>query len=275
VSVTLRAALNGYSSINTPSFDNCAYWHAMLAAGPGAAALTHALEFPEDSDPPTTTATTYGEGQVNGNTATESWVVELLCSDPEVGGFASGCSRTEYRLDAGDVTPYGEPVIVRDGGSHVVEYRSVDAAGKEEVFRSIALSISCPLGAPDGDGDGIADDCDNCPAISNVDQANRETDSVGDVCDNCPYYASADQTDTDGDGRGDACECTDQSGEGRNTVTDLVEINKAIFNPTLAKPLCDGNNDGDCNVNDIIAANVEIFSPGNTSICARQPVSGP
>jgi len=30
-----------------------------------------------------------------------------------------------------------------------------------------------------------------------------------------------------------------------------------------------------CNVADIVAANVEIFSPTNTSICARQPVPGP
>jgi hypothetical protein len=30
-----------------------------------------------------------------------------------------------------------------------------------------------------------------------------------------------------------------------------------------------------CNVADIVAANVEIFSPGNTSICSRQPVPGP
>jgi hypothetical protein len=91
----------------------------------------------------------------------------------------------------------------------------------------------------------------------------------------CPFYASPDQTDTDGDGRGDACECTDQNGDGLNTVSDLLAINQAIFNPSLVTPLCDGNNDGDCNVGDILAANVEIFSPGNTSTCSRQPVPGP
>jgi hypothetical protein len=93
--------------------------------------------------------------------------------------------------------------------------------------------------------------------------------------DNCPYYETSNLADTDGDGRGDACECTDQNGDGRNTVADLVGINLAIFNPGLVTPLCDGNNDGLCNVNDIIAANVEIFSPGNTSTCARQPSPGP
>jgi hypothetical protein len=48
-----------------------------------------------------------------------------------------------------------------------------------------------------------------------------------------------------------------------------------MCNAVQESPLCDRNNDGLCNVLDIIAANVEIFSPGNTSTCARQPVPGP
>jgi len=104
----------------------------------------------------------------------------------------------------------------------------------------------------DGDGDGVCDDTDNCPLFPNPDQL-----------------------DTDADRRGDACECTDQNGDGLNTVADLVAINLAIFNPALVTPLCDGDNDDLCNVSDIIAANVEIFSPTNTSTCARQPVPGP
>ena len=38
---------------------------------------------------------------------------------------------------------------------------------------------------------------------------------------------------------------------------------------------CDANNDGNCNVSDIVAVNIEIFSPGSTSTCARQPVAQP
>jgi hypothetical protein len=102
-----------------------------------------------------------------------------------------------------------------------------------------------------------------------------DLDGVSDARDNCPQIANTAQTDTDRDGRGDICECTDQDGDGINSVADLVAINRAIFTPALATPLCDGNNDGKCDVRDIIAANVEIFSPGNTSTCARQPVPGP
>jgi hypothetical protein len=103
----------------------------------------------------------------------------------------------------------------------------------------------------------------------------RDGDGIADAADDCPFFANSDQRDIDQDGRGDACECTDQNGDGRNTVSDLVAINQAIFTPALVTPLCDGTNDGRCDVTDILAANVELFSPTNTSICARQPVPGP
>jgi hypothetical protein len=116
---------------------------------------------------------------------------------------------------------------------------------------------------------------DNCPGQANPDQADGDADGAGDACDNCPFHASPSFADADSDGRGNACECTDQNGDGRNTVSDLVAISTAIFNPGMVTPLCDGNNDGKCDVSDIVAANVEIFSPTSTSTCARQPVSGP
>jgi hypothetical protein len=103
----------------------------------------------------------------------------------------------------------------------------------------------------------------------------QDADHISDAADRCPFFANRNQADLDGDGRGDVCECTDQNGDGRNTVSDLVAINIAIFNPAQRTPLCDGNNDGNCDVNDIIASNIEIFSPGSTSICSRQPVPGP
>lgn len=35
----------------------------------------------------------------------------------------------------------------------------------------------------DGDGDGISDSTDNCPAVANTDQANTDMDGLGDACD--------------------------------------------------------------------------------------------
>jgi hypothetical protein len=103
----------------------------------------------------------------------------------------------------------------------------------------------------------------------------EDGDGVAPASDNCPFFANPGQLDTDEDGRGDDCECGDQNGDGENTVSDLVGVNVAIFNPDLATPLCDANDDGACDVNDLIAVNVEIFSLDNTSTCPRQPVPGP
>jgi len=79
------------------------------------------------------------------------------------------------------------------------------------------------------DGDGIDDCDDNCPSITNPDQADSDGDLIGDACDtctdtdgdgfgnpgfpantcpldNCPHVYNPDQTDTDGDGLGDVCD---------------------------------------------------------------------
>ena len=60
---------------------------------------------------------------------------------------------------------------------------------------------------------------DNCPKVSNPDQADNELDGIGDLCDpdddndgvvdeedNCPFEANEDQADYDEDGLGDACD---------------------------------------------------------------------
>ena len=58
----------------------------------------------------------------------------------------------------------------------------------------------------DFDGDGWFDSVDNCPAVSNQDQADLDRDGTGDLCDNCPLVANPDQQDQDLDGPGDACD---------------------------------------------------------------------
>jgi hypothetical protein len=59
----------------------------------------------------------------------------------------------------------------------------------------------------DTDGDMWLDIVDNCPTISNLDQADSDEDGVGDACDNCPYTFNPDQTSTISPGIGDACNC--------------------------------------------------------------------
>jgi len=115
----------------------------------------------------------------------------------------------------------------------------------------------CDDGDPctDTDGDGYGNpgfdlsgctsttNADNCPDVSNSDQANGDSDTLGDACDtctdadgdgwgdpghdisgcsqsttvydNCPTVSNVSQTDSDGDGTGDACDtCEDADGDG-------------------------------------------------------------
>ena len=53
----------------------------------------------------------------------------------------------------------------------------------------------------DMDNDGVADCYDNCPTVSNPNQADSDCDGVGDACDVCP--GGNDKIDNDNDGRPD------------------------------------------------------------------------
>jgi thrombospondin type 3 repeat protein len=58
--------------------------------------------------------------------------------------------------------------------------------------------------ATDRDGDGVANDMDNCPDLANPDQGDEDADRIGDACDPCPIDASTD--DPDGDGVAGICD---------------------------------------------------------------------
>ncbi len=82
-------------------------------------------------------------------------------------------------------------------------------AGCNQVFeiRETAVVDGAVIDAPDGDQDGIADDLDNCRAMTNSSQHDEDQDGVGDVCDNCPIISNTSQADVgDGDGIGDVCD---------------------------------------------------------------------
>jgi len=109
----------------------------------------------------------------------------------------------------------------------------LDAGGQDADGDGIAdESDNCPNdsnpGQDDIDADGVGDACDNCPDDSNENQGNSDGDSAGDACDNCPYDDNEDQADSDGDGYGDACdicpgEDDDYDGNGNN-VPDCLEV---------------------------------------------------
>lgn len=88
----------------------------------------------------------------------------------------------------------------------------------------------------DTDGDGITDDHDNCPLVSNHSQLDEDGDAVGNACDNCNLVHNNDQKDSDGDGVGDRCD-GDIDGDGVPDDTDNCPL---VFNPNQL----DANNTG-------------------------------
>lgn len=56
---------------------------------------------------------------------------------------------------------------------------------------------------------------DNCPFVSNPQQADYDKDGRGDVCDNCPDSPNPTQSNIDGDKFGDACD-QDIDGDGEH-----------------------------------------------------------
>lgn len=117
------------------------------------------------------------------------------------------------------------------GGVRTIEVETaLDKAGSWKVWPSYHLELAaaekfgpdewqvCELQVAeieqDSDGDGIADEQDNCPEVANKDQLDSDKDSVGNVCDNCPNNINVNQEDSDTDGLGDACdECDDRDSD--------------------------------------------------------------
>jgi hypothetical protein len=78
----------------------------------------------------------------------------------------------------------------------------------DDVAGDAAAPTDAVDGSPlvDSDGDGLSDADDNCPQLTNANQADEDGDGKGDVCDLCPPVVDPLDPDGDGDGVGDACD---------------------------------------------------------------------
>lgn len=118
---------------------------------------------------------------------------------------------TSPARDAGDNTALPADTLDLDNDNDLTESVPVDLNGQSRAWPGYVGPGVVDLGAyefrdlTDSDTDGIPDLVDNCPAVSNGDQADDDADEIGNACDNCPLTANPYQTDTDGDGTGDAC----------------------------------------------------------------------
>jgi hypothetical protein len=82
-------------------------------------------------------------------------------------------------------------------GDETLDVAVSDVQDNEQVFVLYML---------DSDHDGLDDNLDNCPLVSNRLQEDTDGDGVGDLCDNCVDVPNPGQEDLDADGEGDVCE---------------------------------------------------------------------
>lgn len=136
-----------------------------------------------------------------------------------------------------------DAVTVSDAQDVPVELSNADDVDYFFEFRDGHLVTGS---APDGDGDGVPDADDNCPATANADQLDTDGDGRGNACDNCPTTANANQADSDGDGRGDACDNCAATANADQADGDADGVGTACDNcPTVANPnQADADHDG-------------------------------
>lgn len=77
---------------------------------------------------------------------------------------------------------------------------------KDDTDSDVLVSAAMFTLARDEDLDGLSDEDDNCPTVSNVQQADVDEDGIGNACDSCLFQSST-GNDIDGDGLGDECDC--------------------------------------------------------------------
>jgi len=121
------------------------------------------------------------------------------------------------------------------------------------------INLAC-IG-PDGDSDGFADVCDNCPDTYNPTQADMDNDTFGDACDNCPITYNPNQEDTDSDTYGDVCDnCPDDNNPDQNDTDDDNLGNVCDNCPDKFNPLQE-DIDGDT-VGDSCDNCIDVYNPG-------------
>jgi hypothetical protein len=88
---------------------------------------------------------------------------------------------------------------------------------------TINLTVETPA-VTDSDGDGVADDVDNCPNAANADQSDADGDGLGNVCDSNAFApvvgtAAADANGNEGDTLSTSGSFTDGDGFGTLTIS--------------------------------------------------------
>lgn len=168
-----------------------------------------------------------------------------------VGFFATPAFAQQKDVNCNNIDPVAEGLCVdyfANGNSCIKNEFSPERRCDDYVAAGPGVKGQCSDKlAPDKDGDGRGDGCDNCPEKPNLDQSDVDGDNVGDVCDNCVNTPNPDQKDANNDGIGDACDACvtgkpnplqpDRDGDGK---PDQCDNCPSVSNPDQK----DGDGDG-------------------------------
>ena len=143
-----------------------AAFHAFTNTGAVAAGASYSGNCTDPLDPSNGTPTTcsFSTSPLSRDINNSAGTIEILT------GF-DDWRRAHYAIDPN--------IINRLPGIHYTSVANIEIASEEVTARS-----------PDTDGDGIANDVDNCASVANANQADVDKNGVGDACQ-CPDFAAA------------------------------------------------------------------------------------
>ena len=96
--------------------------------------VSHSLDVPIDTAPPTTTAS------LSGTPGNGGWYISEVQVSLAAEDATSGVDMISYRVDGGAWQPSTAPITVSDG-IHIVDYRSLDLAGNEEAVQGVTVQV--------------------------------------------------------------------------------------------------------------------------------------
>jgi len=119
------------------------------------------------------------------------YVWQRLLSPPRTYRFTAtidvGVPISTRLWDFGDgTTAYSTGDVIEHeytrGGFFETSLTLSNSCGSYTYYSPNIIGLGCWYVTPDADGDGVADDCDNCPYVSNFTQNDADGDHVGDAC---------------------------------------------------------------------------------------------
>ena len=201
----------------------------------------------------------------------DSVVVTFNSNGNEVAMFDAGSSTDDSLSDIA-LMPNGA-LLVAGNYNSTIDFGTSSAPSQSTSVLSPFIWLTTTIAVLDADGDGVADENDNCPNTANPGQENTDLDSKGDACDsdddddgitdnfpdNCPrnsqtgwtstrdFNDPASSTDWDNDGcKDDHPEDNDDDNDGVLDVDDSCP--RTSYNPPrptwISEPATDMDGDG-------------------------------